>query len=104
MTQLIGTDREADIAKAKTEMANTELARAQIAPRIAEYEAKLHLIRQRDKAGRSVLGAAENAIAAWGAAHQQLAEAVKERQPVSVESLTAAVVEIRTLIQRWREL
>ena len=72
MTQLIGTDRAADIAKAKTEMADTELARAQIAPRIAEYEAKLHLIRQRDKAGRSVLGAAENAIAAWGVVHQQL--------------------------------
>ena len=104
LVQLIGTDRAADMAKAKTLTAETELARAQIAPRIAEYEAKLHRIRQRDKAGRSVLGAAENAIAAWGDAHQQLVAAVKARKPVSVQALIEAVVEIRTLLQRWREL
>ncbi|MGZ8182438.1 MAG: hypothetical protein ACXWT1_10795 [Methylobacter sp.] len=104
LIKLTGTNRTADIAKAKTLVADTELAREQIAPRIAEYEGKLHLISQRDKAGRSVLGAAENAIAAWAVAHQQLVQAIKERKPVSVESLTAAVGEIRTLTQKWREL
>jgi hypothetical protein len=85
-------------------IADVETGQKMLAPRLAEYEAKLHAIRQREKAGLSILGAAENAIVAWGVAHQQLAKAVKERRPVSVESLTAAVVEIRTLTQRWREL
>ena len=41
---------------------------------------------------------------AWGVAHQQLVQAVKERKPVNVDSLLAAVAEVRTLSQRWREL
>lgn len=85
-------------------IADVETGQKMIAPRLAEYEAKIQPIRQREKAGRSILGTAENAVAAWGIAHQQLVKAVKERKPVSVESLTAAVVEIRTLTQRWREL
>jgi len=93
-----------DIAKAKAILANVETGQKMIAPRLAEYAAKLHAIRQREKVGLSILGAAENAVAAWGNAYQQLVKAVKERQPVSVASLTAAVVEIRPLIQRWREL
>jgi hypothetical protein len=92
------------IAEAKVRLAEVETGQKMLAPRLAEYEAKLHAIRQREKAGRSILGTAENAVAAWGTAHQQLVRAVKERRPVSVESLTVAVVEIRTLLQRWREL
>ncbi len=93
-----------DIAMAKAMISDLETGRKMVASRMAEYEAKKHDIRQREKAGRSIIGSAENAIAAWGIAHQQLVKAVKERKPVSVESLTAAVIEIRTLIQRWREL
>lgn len=88
----------------QTSLTQMELANEQIAPYAAEYNAKILTIRQREKAGRSILSAAENAIAAWGVAHQQLVQAVKERKPVSVESLTAAVVEVRTLISRWHEL
>jgi hypothetical protein len=93
-----------EITKAKAMIADVETGQKMIAPRLAEYEAKIHVIRQREKAGRSILGTAENAVAAWGEAYQQLAIAVKERKSVSMESLTAAVVEIRTLTQRWREL
>jgi hypothetical protein len=100
----IKNNRPDDIAKAKTMIADVETGQKMIAPRLTEYAAKLHAIRQREKAGRSILGTAANAVAAWGIAHQQLVKAVQERKPVSVESLTAAVVEVRTLIQRWREL
>ncbi|MBN4055001.1 hypothetical protein JYT15_00680 [Acidimicrobium ferrooxidans] len=93
-----------EVTKAKTTIADTEIGRKAIAPRLAEYAAKLNPIRQRGKAGRSILGAAENAVAAWGVAHQQLVKAVKERKPVTVKSLIAAVVELRALTQRWREL
>jgi hypothetical protein len=81
-----------------------EIAHKQIAPYLDEYKERIAPIRQREKAGRSILGAAENAVAAWGIAHQELVKAVKERKPVSLESLIAAVVEVRTLTQRWREL
>lgn len=100
----IKNNKQDDVAKAKAIIADVETGRKMIAPRLAEYEAKIQPIRQRDKAGRSILGTAENAVAAWGIAHQQLVKAVKERKPVSVESLTVVVVEVRTLIQRWREL
>jgi hypothetical protein len=93
-----------DIQKAKAMISHIETGRKMVTPRLAEYKAKEHLIRLREKAGRSILTTAENAVSAWGSAHQQLVKAIKERRPVSVESLTAAVVEIRTLIQRWREL
>jgi hypothetical protein len=100
----INNNNTNDITRAKAMLADIETGQKMIAPRLAEYEAQMHVIRQREKVGCSILGTAENAVAAWGMAHQQLVKAVQERQPVSVESLTAAVVEIRTLIQRWREL
>ena len=85
-------------------LAQLEVAQQHIAPYLAEYNEKLKAIRQREKAGLSILGAAENAVVAWGVAHQQLVKAVKERKPVNVDSLVAAVAEVRTLSQRWREL
>ena len=92
------------INDAKTTLAQLEVAQQHIAPYLAEYNEKLKAIRQREKAGLSILGAAENAVVAWGVAHQQLVKAVKERKPVNVDSLVAAVAEVRTLSQRWREL
>lgn len=95
---------QAKINDVKTTLAQLEVAQQHIAPYLAEYNEKLKAIRQREKAGLSILGAAENAVAAWGVAHQQLVQAVKERKPVNVDSLVAAVAEVRTLSQRWREL
>lgn len=104
LTKLLDKGSAADIASAKARIVNTEAVRAQIAPRIAEYEAKMQQLELREKAGRSILGAAEDAVAVWGTNHQDLVNAIKLRQPVSVDSLVLAVNEIRTLTQRWREL
>ena len=104
---LIPLHSSSDPAKAndvKTTLAQLEIANRQIAPYLDEYNEKLKAIRQREKMGVSILGAAENAVAEWGVAYQQLAQAVKERKPVNVDSLVAAVAEVRTLSQRWREL
>ena len=104
---LIPLHSSSDPAKAndvKTTLAQLEIANRQIAPYLDEYNEKLKAIRQREKMGISILGAAENAVAEWGVAYQQLAQAVKERKPVNVDSLVAAVAEVRTLSQRWREL
>lgn len=92
------------VQRLQAELDQIEKTRSQIEPHIAEYKAKLAVIRNRKKAGLNVLRASENAIAAWGTAHQNLVQAIKNRKPVSVKSLTMAVTEIRTLIERWREL
>ena len=94
----------AKVNDVKSILAQLEIAQKHIAPYLDEHNEKVKAIRQREKAGLSILGAAENAVAAWGGAHQQLAQAVKERKPVNVDSLVAAVAEVRTLSQRWREL
>ena len=92
------------VNKLQAELDQIEKNRNQIAPHLVEYAAKLAEIRNRGKSGLNIIRASENAIAAWGTAHQSLVRAVKDRKPVSVESLTMAVVEIRTLIERWRKL
>ena len=88
----------------QTELVQIQKTRNQIAPHLIEYETKLVEIRNREKTGLSIIRASENAIAEWGTAHENLVRAVKDHKPVSVESLTMAVVEIRTLIERWRKL
>lgn len=94
----------AKVNMVKAQLAQLKIVHEQIAPHLDEYNEKLKTIRQREKAGLSIIGAAENALATWGAAQSQLAQAVKERKPVNVDSLIAAVAEVRTLTQRWREL
>lgn len=96
--------KPAKINELKAQLAQLAIVHQQIAPHMDEYNEKLKAIRQREKAGLSIIWAAENALATWGATQSQLALAVKERKPVNVESLIAAVAEIRTLTQRWREL
>src|SRR5262245_38043540 len=107
----IRTNSPSDIAAAKATLANVEVGQKMVAPQIAEYETKLQLLRQRERAGTRMLGAAENAIAAWGSAHLELARAVQERAPASGAPpsaargcVAAAVVEVRSLTQRWREI
>lgn len=94
----------AKINELKAQLAQLDVVHQHLAPHIAEYNEKLKAIRQREKAGLSIIGAAENALATWGATQLQLATAVKERKPVNVDSLIAAVAEVRALTQRWREL
>ncbi|NJD05379.1 MAG: hypothetical protein FIA97_02635 [Methylococcaceae bacterium] len=104
LTKSLSAGDPENIARSKARIANTEAARAQIAPRVAEYESKFEQIRLRNNAGLSILGAAETAVATWGSTHQDLVYAIKHRQTVSVDSLILAVNEIRSLTQRWREL
>ncbi len=104
LVQAVKTDNTSKITKAKTMLADLDLASKTIEPHMAAYKLEKDAIHQREKVGRSIIGSAELAVAAWGNAHQQLVKAVKERKAVSVESLTATITEIRTLIQRWREL
>jgi hypothetical protein len=104
LTPLRSSSDPAKVNDIKTTLAQLEIAHQQITPYLVEYNEKIKAIRQREKVGLSILGAAENAIVEWGVTYQQLAQAVKARKPVNVDSLIAAVAEVRTLSQRWREL
>ena len=92
------------IKELRLRLDHLDRVRPPIARHVSEYHGKVEAIRRREKAGLSIIGAARNALATWGATHQQLAEAVRERRSVTVDSLVAAVAEVRTLSQRWREL
>ena len=108
---LIPPHSSSDPAKAndvKTTLAQLEIANRQIAPYLDEYNEKLKAIRQREKMGISILGAAENAVAEWGVAYQQLAQAVKviilkSRSPIlwRRQSLASTRSTSAKAIPRW---
>jgi hypothetical protein len=79
-------------------------ARALLAPRVAERQAALDAVAARERAGRNLFVATRTALHNWGESHSRLVKAVQERRPVSFQSILAASQDVRSLIQRWREL
>jgi hypothetical protein len=79
-------------------------ARALIAPRVAEYQAARDAVAARERAGRNLFLATRTALKNWADSHSLLVTAVRERRPVSFQSLLAAGEDVRSLIQRWRDL
>jgi hypothetical protein len=92
------------LASQRAERTRIAEMRATLEPTLEEYRAKLKEIEARRKAGRAVIGAAEDAVSAWASAHAELVAAVRERRPVTMQSLVAAAGEVRAAVQRWREL
>jgi hypothetical protein len=68
------------------------------------YEEQRMAIDKRAKARLQLVAATGDALNRWSVAHAKVAEALRARQPVSVESLADAAVELRGLINRVREL
>jgi hypothetical protein len=79
-------------------------ARATIAPQLADYRSRRAAIDARRRAGGALLGASRDALIAWTEAHAELATALDNRRPVTLDALNAAVVDIRELIKQWRAL
>jgi hypothetical protein len=61
-------------------------------------------IDRRERASLQLIAATRDAMERWAAAHRDVALAIQERKPVSVESLTEATIELRELVKRAREL
>lgn len=78
--------------------------RAALAPRMTAYAAAREALAARARAGAELFAASERALASWRESHQKLVRAIRERRPVSFQSLAAASEDIRTLIERWRDL
>jgi hypothetical protein len=79
-------------------------ARVVLAPRFSEYEEKRAALDARARAGNDLFVATQAAVSTWADSHNRLVVAVRERRPVSFESLLAASQDIRGLVQRWRDL
>ena len=69
----------------------------------APLQHQLNEARARLSASESLVDAASAAVRQWGLAYSNLVLAVKERRPVSTQSLAAAAIDIRDLTQRIRE-
>jgi hypothetical protein len=96
------TEKKAAEMKKELQIVNGLLKR--IEPYMTTYRKLEADLRQREKAGLSIIGGARTAVAAWSTSHLKLSKAIKERSPVSIDSLLAAVGEVRSLIEKWRQL
>jgi hypothetical protein len=70
----------------------------------AEYEAQLNKILERKIYALALLDSVRRTTKEWSVAHEKLVIAVKERKPVSIESLTQSAFEIEMLVRKVREL
>jgi len=80
------------------------VAREAIAPRLADYRAATLALNARARAGTDLFATTEAALQTWRNSHAQLVVAVRERRPVTVQSLLAASEDLKDLVERWREL
>ena len=69
-----------------------------------EYQRELAENERRLRVGRALIKTAQDSVQQWVAAHGQVASALRNRRPVSTESLLETAVEIRGLLERMREL
>jgi hypothetical protein len=70
----------------------------------SEYQQGLETNQRRLRVGRTLIKTAQASVQQWVTAHKQVVNALKNRRPVSTESLLEAAVEIRYLLKRIREL
>jgi hypothetical protein len=70
---------------------------------IAARDQRLAEVDARFAAQAALIDAANGAMADWAAAHSRLAAAVRDRRPVSVESIVETTTELRELIRKVRD-
>lgn len=96
--------REAERVAAEARLKRIQDGRAALAPRMNTYRALRAAVAARAQAGHDIFDATERAVVNWRLAHQKVATAIRERRPVTVQSLIASAEEIRGLVERWRSL
>lgn len=99
---------DADLgALTREQQAQLDAIDRQLASTRGDYERFQSLTteaRERHRALRALLDATGDAVARWGAAHKRLAQAVRERKAVTVDSLLGAVSDVRELVRKVRDL
>jgi hypothetical protein len=74
------------------------------AAQLVETDAAIAVMESRTRAVHDLVLVSGGAIERWGVAHRDLANAVRMRRPISLDSLITAAAEVRELIKRVREL
>ncbi|MDO6416138.1 hypothetical protein Q4F19_17260 [Sphingomonas sp. BIUV-7] len=97
-------ERSARIAPVKARLAAIRAARAGLTNGLARYQAATDNLAARRKAGLMVFAAADDAVAAWSAAHIRLSAGVRNRRPITFAALDAAADNLRQVLQTWRSL
>ena len=69
-----------------------------------EYRQELEENERRLRVGRALIKTAQGSVQQWVTVHGQVASALRNRRPVSTESLLEAAAEIRGLLERIREI
>jgi hypothetical protein len=69
-----------------------------------EFETRDAALKTREATARRLFAATRRATHGLGLAHLSMAEALAQRRPVSVASLSGAVEEVRALIEDWKAL
>jgi hypothetical protein len=90
--------------EAQPDLMRVRDARAVLAPRLTEYQSATTDLSARERAGLALFDATDAALLTWTDSHGRMVTAVRERRPVSFQSLLSAGQEIRGLVQRWRGL
>jgi hypothetical protein len=97
-------DDAAERGRVEANLERVRAARTALRPFVTAHSSGMEDVATRERAGIELFAATEAAVRNWQAAHASLVSAVRDRRPVSFESLQAASVEIRALIERWRDL
>lgn len=96
--------RDAERRVSEANLKRIRDGRAAIAPRVTAYRSARAALAARAQTGNDLFAATEHALETWRESHTKMVRAIRERRPVSFESLTAAAEEIRELSRRWRAL
>jgi hypothetical protein len=91
-------------APLEAQLAQIQKLREAFAGSVAEYETRDAALKSREATARQLFAATRRATSALALAHVSMAEALAQRRPVSVASLSGAVDEIRVLIEDWKAL
>lgn len=72
-------------------------------PEFDAYQRSIDSARARHRIVRDLLATTDDAIARWGVAHRQLAQALEKGRGIDMSALADAVVDIRNIIKKVRE-
>ena len=100
----LNSSGEAKRKSAMTELERIRTGRAALAPRMMAYRKNMGELEERKRAGEEIFDATAVAIREWRASHAEVVEAMAERRPISIASLTTATEDLNELAKRWRDL
>lgn len=98
------TKSKENLEALRDRLGEAEKALGALNVQLAEYNTKKAQLMLTRKTGLALFGSTQSALSEWSASNQKLVKAVRDRKPVTMESLIAAANEIQSLVERIREI